>query len=87
MGASRTRVKHFSLGLSLLIASMLLLFSMLLAAASDAPEEPRKIVYVAQIEGIIDLGLAPYVERVIQDATEAGAVAVSARYQHLWRPR
>lgn len=76
MVASRTRFKHFPFWLSLLPASMLLLFSMLLAAAPDAPQEPKKVVYVAQIEGIIDLGLAPYIERVIQDATQAGAAAV-----------
>jgi membrane-bound serine protease (ClpP class) len=76
MVALRTRFKHFPFWLSLLPASMLLLFSMLLAAAPDAPQEPKKVVYVAQIEGIIDLGLAPYIERVIQDATQAGAAAV-----------
>jgi membrane-bound serine protease (ClpP class) len=76
MVALKTRFKHFPFWLSLLPASMLLLFSMLLAAAPDAPQEPKKVVYVAQIEGIIDLGLAPYIERVIQDATQAGAAAV-----------
>ena len=35
-----------------------------------------KLVYVAPIEGIIDLGLAPFVQRVINEATEAGAAAV-----------
>jgi membrane-bound serine protease (ClpP class) len=34
------------------------------------------IVYVAPIEGMIDLGLAPFVERVLREATEAGAAAV-----------
>jgi membrane-bound ClpP family serine protease len=29
------------------------------------------IVYVAPIEGMIDLGLAPIVERVLREATEA----------------
>src|ERR671919_492285 len=34
------------------------------------------VVYVAPIEGIIDLGLAPYVQRVLNEATNAGAAAV-----------
>jgi len=34
------------------------------------------VVYVAPIEGIIDLGLAPFVQRVLGEATDAGAAAV-----------
>jgi membrane-bound serine protease (ClpP class) len=34
------------------------------------------VVYVAPIEGIIDLGLAPFVQRVLNEATAAGAAAV-----------
>jgi membrane-bound serine protease (ClpP class) len=34
------------------------------------------VVYVAPIEGIIDLGLAPFVQRVLKEAAEAGAAAV-----------
>jgi membrane-bound serine protease (ClpP class) len=41
------------------------------AAAAPAP-----IVYVVPIDGIIDLGLAPFVERVLKEATEAKAGAV-----------
>jgi membrane-bound serine protease (ClpP class) len=45
------------------------------APAQDAP--PRApIVYVAPIEGMIDLGLAPFVERVLSEAADAGAAAV-----------
>jgi membrane-bound serine protease (ClpP class) len=33
-------------------------------------------VYIAEIEGIIDLGLAPYVKRVVQEAEQSGAEAV-----------
>jgi membrane-bound serine protease (ClpP class) len=36
----------------------------------------KPVVYVAPIEGIIDLGLAPFVQRVLRDATEAGAATV-----------
>ena len=34
------------------------------------------VVYVAPIEGIIDLGLAPFVQRVLNEATQEGAAAV-----------
>jgi membrane-bound serine protease (ClpP class) len=44
------------------------------AGAWAQPAAP--IVYVARIEGIIDLGLAPFVERVLADAEEAKAAAV-----------
>ena len=44
--------------------------------ASALAEEKRPVVYVAPIEGIIDLGLAPFVQRVLDEATQAGAAAV-----------
>ena len=44
------------------------------AAAQTAPTKP--VVYVLQVEGVIDLGLAPFVQRVIDEATQAGAAAV-----------
>ena len=34
------------------------------------------VVYVAPIDGIIDLGLAPFVQRVLTEANDAGAAAV-----------
>ena len=34
------------------------------------------VVYFAPIEGTIDLGLAPFVERTVREATDAGAAAV-----------
>ncbi|MDP2430412.1 MAG: NfeD family protein [Pseudomonadota bacterium] len=39
-------------------------------------QDKRPIVYVAPIEGIIDLGLAPFVQRVLNEAAEAGAAMV-----------
>jgi membrane-bound serine protease (ClpP class) len=36
----------------------------------------RPVVYVAPIEGVIDLGLAPFVRRVLDEAAAAGAAAV-----------
>jgi membrane-bound ClpP family serine protease len=47
-----------------------------LAIPSAFAEEKRPIVYVAPIEGVIDLGLAPFVQRVLDEATLAGAAAV-----------
>lgn len=45
-----------------------------LAIAQAAPAKP--IVYVLAIDGVIDLGLAPFVQRVITEATQVGAAAV-----------
>jgi membrane-bound serine protease (ClpP class) len=45
-----------------------------LATAQTTPAKP--IVYVLPIEGVIDLGLAPFVQRVIHEASQAGAAAV-----------
>jgi membrane-bound serine protease (ClpP class) len=39
-------------------------------------EEKRPLVYLAPIEGVIDLGLAPFVARVLAEARQAGAAAV-----------
>jgi membrane-bound serine protease (ClpP class) len=41
-------------------------------------DQPRAapLVYVAPIDGIIDLGLAPFVQRVLDEAAGAGAAAV-----------
>src|SRR5688500_16439679 len=36
----------------------------------------RPVVYVISIEGIIDLGLAPFLSRILEEAQEAGAAAV-----------
>jgi len=41
-------------------------------SAADA----ARTVYVVPVEGIIDLGLAPFVQRVLDEAGEAGAAAV-----------
>jgi membrane-bound serine protease (ClpP class) len=58
-------------------------FMLVLALASAAmpgiaqkPPPAKPIVYVVPIEGIIDLGLAPFVQRVLDEAEEAGAAAV-----------
>ncbi len=43
---------------------------------SQPAQTPRPVVYVIPIEGMIDLGLAPFLSRTIRDANEAGAAAV-----------
>jgi membrane-bound serine protease (ClpP class) len=48
----------------------------LLVPALVPAQRPAPIVYVAPIEGIIDLGLAPFVRRVLDEAAAAGAAAV-----------
>jgi membrane-bound serine protease (ClpP class) len=55
---------------------LLLALGLFCAPAAPFAQEPPRIVYVAPIEGIIDLGLAPFVQRVLDEATAAGAAAV-----------
>jgi membrane-bound serine protease (ClpP class) len=56
------------------IVGMGLLATLALNGPSFGQQPP--VVYVAPIEGIIDLGLAPFVQRVLNEATDAGAAAV-----------
>lgn len=60
------------------MACAMLLASGLLCAwvTADAQQQTPRIVYVVPIDGIIDLGLAPFVQRVLDDAAAAGASAV-----------
>ena len=51
-------------------------FAFLAPFASPLAQEKQPVVYVAPIEGDIDLGLAPFVHRVLDEATHAGAAAV-----------
>lgn len=44
--------------------------------AAAQPQPVRPVVYVVPIKGVIDLGLAPFVKRVLDEATQAGAAAV-----------
>jgi membrane-bound serine protease (ClpP class) len=57
-------------------ARLLISFALLLAAATPFAQVQQRIVYVTPIDGIIDLGLAPFVKRVLDEATAAGATAV-----------
>jgi membrane-bound serine protease (ClpP class) len=48
----------------------------LLGSRTVALTAQTPVVYVAPIEGMIDLGLAPFVQRVLNEATQEGAAAV-----------
>ncbi len=52
------------------------LMAMLGSSGLVFAQKPTVVVYVAPIEGMIDLGLAPFVQRVLNEATRAGAAAV-----------
>ena len=54
----------------------LVAFAFFATFASALAQEKRPVVYVAPIEGIIDLGLAPFVQRVLDEAEATGAAAV-----------
>src|SRR5688500_205419 len=47
-----------------------------LLSPTGGPAQSKAVVYVAPIEGIIDLGLAPFVRRVVEEAEKSGAAAV-----------
>jgi membrane-bound serine protease (ClpP class) len=51
-------------------------FSALVTALAQERQPGAAIVYVVPIEGVVDLGLAPYVRRVLQQAQDDGAAAV-----------
>jgi membrane-bound serine protease (ClpP class) len=46
------------------------------AAASESTRPPQLVVFVARLDGVIDLGLAPFVERALDEAAAAGAAAL-----------
>src|SRR5688572_3648734 len=58
------------------IAACLLACSGTADVGSLMAQTPTPVVYVVPIEGIIDLGLAPFLSRTIREAKEAGAAAV-----------
>jgi membrane-bound serine protease (ClpP class) len=64
---SKWTVRLWTAGLGLLA----LLGSSAVTVTAQIP-----LVYVAPIEGMIDLGLAPFVRRVLNEATQEGAAAV-----------
>lgn len=65
-------------GWTVLVASLLAGVggSFAVVARAQTPPAAGPVVYVLTIDGVIDLGLAPYVARTIRDAHAAGAAAV-----------
>jgi membrane-bound serine protease (ClpP class) len=59
-----------------MLRSLLLAFGLLWPCAPSLSQEARPVVYVLPIDGVIDLGLAPFVARVLAEAEQAGAAAV-----------
>lgn len=57
------------------LAAIGILVPLMLGAVPVAPRE-GSVVYVIPVDGVIDLGLAPFVERVLDEAAVAGAAAV-----------
>jgi membrane-bound serine protease (ClpP class) len=62
-------------GLAITLACLALLSFALTWPVAAAPAH-KKVVVVIPIEGMIDLGLAPFVERVLADAEKINADAV-----------
>lgn len=58
------------------LVPLLLLLSLAAGHLSAWSTSKQPVVYVAQVEGMIDLGLAPYIERVLREAESNGATAV-----------
>lgn len=65
-------IRHFKL----LTFCAIALASAVGLMANPAPSESKKLVYVVPIEGMIDLGLAPFIQRVLEEAQTNKAAAV-----------
>ena len=59
-----------------LLIGLLCLPAFLFAGESFLSQSHKPIVFVIPIEGVIDLGLAPFVQRVLEEAATAKASAV-----------
>ena len=59
-----------------LLIGLLCLPALLFASESLLTQSQKPIVFVMPIEGVIDLGLAPFVQRVLEEAATAKASAV-----------
>lgn len=62
--------------ISIKAARAAIALSLWLLCAGGPVHAERRVVYVAPVDGIIDLGLAPFVQRVLDEAAAAGAAAV-----------
>lgn len=72
------RLLTWALSLSLLALGLVahLAAAQLPPPSPSSPSSPRPVVVVVPIEGVIDLGLAPFVVRVLDEAAQARAAAV-----------
>src|SRR5690606_40619837 len=61
-------------------AAIVLLALTLLLTATVASQQSGPVVHVARIEGIIDLGLAPHVQRVDRKSTRLNSSHVKISY-------
>ena len=59
-----------------LVAACLVALGSVGQVGSGSAQTSAPLVYVIPIEGMIDLGLAPFLARVVREATDAGAAAV-----------
>ena len=59
-----------------LVAASLLVLAAVGVWERGIAQGARPIIYVAPIDGVIDLGLAPFLTRTLREAQEAGAAAV-----------
>jgi len=60
----------------ILLLRMVLSLSVFILFGQDLARAQKPVVFVAPIQGVIDLGLAPFVQRVLDEATAANAKAV-----------
>ena len=59
-----------------LVAACVLLLTGIATGGLSSAQTSRPLVYVVPIDGVIDLGVAPFLDRTIRDAEQAGAAAV-----------
>lgn len=59
-----------------LVAASLVVLAAVVVPGRMAAQTARPVVYVVSIDGMIDLGLAPFLARTIREAQQAGAAAV-----------
>jgi membrane-bound serine protease (ClpP class) len=57
-------------------AALIVLAAVCLGLSPVHAQSNRPVVYVVPIDGVVDLGLAPFLGRVLDDADELGAAAV-----------
>lgn len=62
--------------MALMLKYLLFALGLLWPVAAPVAQDVRPVVYVVPIEGVIDLGLAPFVARVLAEAEKTGAAAV-----------